>query len=108
MSHTTGVSGRFFEAMGTASINVLAIAQVGALDVDSGTGRHGVEGVVQVFSFCACSAVSVHANPCARKRVYRYSGVAACTGLGSWRLCCSEEAIATSLRLVQACCSVPF
>lgn len=28
MSHTTGVSGRFFEAMGSASINVLAIAQV--------------------------------------------------------------------------------
>eukprot|EP00903_Cladosiphon_okamuranus_P016316 g15048.t1 len=27
MSHTTGVSGRFFEAMGSASINVLAIAQ---------------------------------------------------------------------------------
>ncbi|CAM9631247.1 unnamed protein product, partial [Ectocarpus sp. 13 AM-2016] len=27
MSHTTGVSGRFFEALGSASINVLAIAQ---------------------------------------------------------------------------------
>ena len=28
MSHTTGVAGRFFKAMGSASINVLAIAQV--------------------------------------------------------------------------------
>ncbi|CAM9972779.1 unnamed protein product, partial [Laminaria digitata] len=27
MSHTTGVAGRFFKAMGSASINVLAIAQ---------------------------------------------------------------------------------
>lgn len=28
MSRTTGVAGRFFKAMGSASINVLAIAQV--------------------------------------------------------------------------------
>lgn len=30
MSHTTGVAGRFFSALGSASINVLAIAQVKA------------------------------------------------------------------------------